>query len=183
VPYLLLPLGTLLTGWSGESRSLRAFFVLLVSLSVVINLSAVSVTQWRFWYHLEAMEQRTSQPFQWGAAHYHYYWNVAQSPILIQVKDVYEVSRLYLGDQRYRLTKHPGPPTVSNPADRYPVNAYAFWWADPLHPLLGVRARALIALSLAAAGLLALALLWVQLAASKGGRPEVRELELAQAVR
>ncbi len=148
VPYLILPLGEILRNWSGRARPIRLFAVVLVLISLALEVSAVSVTQWRFWYRLEALQQQsananawTGQPFRWGAQHYHYYWNIKESPIVLQVDDLYQVARLTLGQERFRLTAKPDPFVSSNTALLYPVNSLGFWWTDTLHPLLGQRAR------------------------------------------
>jgi hypothetical protein len=164
LPYLTLPLGEALVRWPRLHLSARAGVLLLVAAGLGLSLAAVSVTQWRFWYRLEVQEQQTvnasqwtGQPFHWGSQRYHYYWNVRQSPILMQVDDVYQVARLdVLGDTRYKLSARPDP-YVSNPADNYPVNSPNFWWADVRHPLLGARTRYAIALLLAACAAMSLA--------------------------
>jgi hypothetical protein len=164
LPYLTMPLGEILVSWRMRSPWLRLAIIGVVGASLAIQLAAVSVTQWRYWYHLEAQQQQithasawTGQPFRWGAAHYHYYWNVRQSPLLVQFYDVYQVARLDLGDGAYRLSAPVDPWVHSNPAADYPVNAFAFWWADPIHPLLSATARDILALVLALCGLCALA--------------------------
>lgn len=185
VPYLILPIGVLIERWHAERRWLRGALVVLVAVSFVFQLSAVSVTQWRFWYRLEVAEADTSNPFQWGASHYHYYWNVRQSPILIQIDDVYQVVRLDLGDRRYEDSAHPPCPSSaihcpSNPADNYPINSAALWWADIRHPLLGARTRAAIAAALAVAAILSGALLLASLWPSRRPGRAARELALAR---
>lgn len=157
VPYLILPLGEILSRWRQSRLPLRAVLIVLVAASFLLNLAAVSVTQWRFWFRLEASLQAqtnaaswSGQPFHWGAQHYHYYWNPRQSPIVMQVDDVYQVARLQLlDDRRYLLTGHPDPYTATSPADNYSINTLAFWWADTRHPLLGARTRAVLAILLA----------------------------------
>ena len=184
LPYLALPLGELFTTWRARARLLQVTAALLIALSIALQASAASVTQWRFWYRLEAQEEHTSQPFRWGAAHYHYYWNVGQSPILMQFDDVYQVFRLTaLGDRRYQLTARPTRCThnrcPSNPADNYPVNTLAFWWADTRHPLLGGRTRGVIAGGLALSALLSLCLLLYPLGVySRAGKSPSRSTRL-----
>lgn len=150
VPYLILPLGMLYARWRRLPAITRLALVAVVAYSFILNAAAVSVNDWRFWYRLEAAEGKTSQPFQWGAPHYHYYWNVLQSPILVQFDNVVQVSRLtFLGDDRYRDTAMPANCVChSNPAQLYPINSFAFWWTDPMHPLLGERTRAILAVVL-----------------------------------
>jgi hypothetical protein len=177
LPYLVLPLGEILSSFPRRSLLVRGGTLALIAVSWGLQCEAVSVTQWRFWYRLEAAEQRTSQPFHWGARYYHYYWNVSQSPILVQLDDVYQVVRLNLGDQKYRLSAHPGPPNVSNPAVTYPVNTLAFWWADTMHPLLSSRTRMILGLGLGGVASLAFLLLVSQIPSAPGGRSRgVREL-------
>ncbi|GAC1467680.1 MAG: hypothetical protein PVSMB7_14630 [Chloroflexota bacterium] len=165
VPYLVLPLGELLSAWSRLGSKLRAWTTGIILVSLAVQCAAVSVTQWRFWYRLQAVEEHSSQQFHWGAGYYHYYWNVRESPILVQFDNVYQVLRLSaLGTQRYRLTARPTacrPPVrcISNPADNYPLNTLVFWWADVRHPLLGPRSRDAIAATLASGAVLSLALL------------------------
>ncbi|MDQ2742357.1 MAG: phospholipid carrier-dependent glycosyltransferase [Chloroflexota bacterium] len=148
VPYLILPLGTLLASWRTNALPLRLAMVGLVAAGLALSVAAVSVTQWRFWYRIEAVEARTSHPFHWGAQYYHYYWDVRQSPIPLQVDNLYQVIRLDLGAGRYNDLAKPST-CCSNPADNYPINSLAFWWADTRHPLLGSHTRDAIALLLA----------------------------------
>jgi len=160
LPYLILPLGTLLESWSRDPRILRLALVGLVAASAVFQASDVSVNQWRFWYRLEVAEARTSAPFLWGPTEYHYYWDVGESPILVQMDNVYQVGKLiFLGDQRYRLTAPPNGTRTSNPADFYPINTFAFWWADSFHAIMGARTRAAIAVFLAIGAAIFLGLL------------------------
>jgi len=167
VPYLILPLGEILMQWRRTGASLKTALVMLVLGSIGLNLAAVSVTQWRFWYRLQATLQQqssaadwTGQPFHWGAQHYHYYWIPRESPLFIQVDDVYQIARLQLADDRkYLLTGHPDPYTATSPADNYSINTLAFWWADTRHPLLGRQTRSALALLLGFAMALALLLL------------------------
>jgi hypothetical protein len=158
VPYLILPLGEILARWRSARIQLRSLVIALVLVSFGLNLAAVSVTQWRFWYRLMVVQQRsadasrwTGVPFYWGAQHYHYYWTPRLSPILYQVDDVYQVLRLQLlHEQRYLLTAKPDPYIATNPADNYSLNTLAYWWTDARHPLLGPHARAALAAGLAA---------------------------------
>lgn len=154
LPYLILPLGEMLSRWRREIFSLRAVAVALIALSVGIQVAAVSVNIWRFWYRLEATQEHTSHKFNWGPTEYTYYSTPSESPILIQIQDVYDVVRIdAFGDTQYRLTKRPthctGPThCLDNPARNYPLNTLAYWWADIRHPIFDARTRAAIALAL-----------------------------------
>jgi hypothetical protein len=156
LPYLVLPLGEIIDRWRKEAPALKVAAIALIILSLAIQVAAISVVQWRFWYHLEAAQEHTAHKFNWGPTAYFYYWNVSQSPILIQFQDVYQVIDLdVFGDRSQRLTRRPtaciGPTRcLGNPADNYPLNTLAFWWADTRHPLVSAQIRAAIALLLVA---------------------------------
>lgn len=155
-PFLILPLGEWLTRWRLLRTTARSALVSILGLSMLVQVAAVSVTPWRFWYRLEALQERTfnvaewsGRPFLWGPTRYHYYWNPRLSPVLVQVDDVYQVLRLQvLGDRRYLLTTKPASLVQSNTAAAYPVNTLAFWWADDRHPMFGSRGRAAVILAL-----------------------------------
>jgi hypothetical protein len=177
-------MGEIFSSWRRIGVSFRMATIGLLSLSLALQLSAVSVSQWRFWYRLQAAEEHTSIPFRWGAGYYHYYWDIGQSPILVQVDDLYQVIRLNVfGEQRYRLTARPTACTPvrcpSNPADNYPINTMAFWWADTWHPLLGSKARDALAgtLGIIALGSLAV-LIWCVSGAEGEQLAARRELRL-----
>ena len=185
VPYLVLPLGEILSSWRAHGRRLQTLALLVIAGSFLLQVAAISVTQWRFWYRLQAAEELTSQKFQWGAQQYHYYWNVRDSPIPIQIDNVYQVLRLNAGDGAYRLTAKPASLVHSNPAQDYPVNTLAFWWADERHPLLSQGTRSALALSLAATAGASLLLLLLQLRGRKdaGLARSLADLDLAAAGR
>jgi Dolichyl-phosphate-mannose-protein mannosyltransferase len=183
LPYLVLPLGEALTSWRRLSLPSQAAFSALVGIGLLLSVSAVSVTQWRFWYRLQALEQRTvnasawtGEPFHWGGQRYHYYWVPRESPILIQVDDLYQVLRLdVLGDRRFEFRAQPDPFT-SNPADNYPVNTLNFWWADVRHPLLNRTALYLLAALLGLSALVsAAALFFVLRKTTEEFEPAARE--------
>jgi hypothetical protein len=157
LPYAILPLGELI----GATRA-RITHVALIALAVVsvcIQVAAVSVTEWRFWYHLEAIQEHTTQKFNWGPTAYTYYWIVDRSPLLWQFRDVYEVAAIdAFGQTHYREVKRPTVCTVptrclDNPAHFYPMNTLDFWWADIRHPLFGAAVRAVLAVLLLLAAL------------------------------
>jgi hypothetical protein len=187
LPYLVLPLGEILCRWRATAASLRVAFVALSLVSLGVQLEAISVTEWRFWYRLEVMQQRhvdaaawSGQPFHWGATRYHYYWNVRQSPLFIQLDNVYQVLRLDAGADRYLFTGRPDP-YVSNPADRYPINSLAFWWADTKHPLFGDKTRWTLALLLAGGAGLSLLGLWRATASERQSERRRSQLGVAAA--
>jgi hypothetical protein len=167
VPYLFLPLGEILSRWRSYRPSFRAGFVVVTTLSIAVQVAAVSVTEWRFWYRLQVMQQQSAntnlwegKPFRWGAQYYHYYWTLDQSPVVVQFENVYQVVSLLAGNESYRVSGHPDPFVSGTTAVIYPLNSLAFWWDDPLHPLLGPHTRDALAVLLAlSAGLSLLALL------------------------
>jgi hypothetical protein len=160
LPYLVLPLGEVLCVWGRTHLPVRSGILLLALLGVGLSMVAVSVTQWRFWYRLQARQQSSVQPsawigtpFHWGSQDYTYYWTPRWSPILIQIDDVYQVLRLdVLGDRQFLYTAQPDPYVGSNPAQLYPVNTFNFWWTDVMHPLFRLRVRLMLLAVLLAMG-------------------------------
>jgi len=154
LPYLVLPLGELFARWRHQAFALKAAATLLIILSLGIQVAAVSVNQWRFWYRLEAAQEHTGHQFWWGPTRYEYYWIIPHSPLVIGMQNLYEVARLdATGAQQYRLSKRPtaciGPQRCfSNPARDYPINTLAFWWTDTRHPLFDARVQGAIAVAL-----------------------------------
>jgi hypothetical protein len=152
LPYLVLPLGEILSAWGHIRVSSRVVFALLALAGVALSVSAVSVSQWRFWYRLQAHQESSvlpaawsGRPFHWGSQDYTYYWTPRWSPIVVQADDVYQVIRLdVLGDEQFRYTEQPDPYVGSNPAELYPINTLNFWWADVMHPLFRLRVRLLL---------------------------------------
>lgn len=177
IPYLVLPLGEIVDRWRARARPLQVVAVTLVAVSLAIQVAAVSVTPWRFWYQQEVLRQKTAnaeawtgQPFHWGPRRYHYYWTVSQSPIIQQFVNLYQVVRLDAGDPQYLLAGQPDP-YVSSPVPNYPVNSLLFWWTDERHPVLGPHRRAGLAGILGLAGLLSLlGLIWSMSRPGLGGQ-------------
>lgn len=161
LPYLVLPLGELAHRERRARPGAVALGLALLALSVGLQVAAVSVTQWRFWYQLEVIQERTPDKFNWGPTAYTYYWDVTRSPIVLQVRNLYQVAALdALGRRRYLLTRRPtactGPRRcLDNPARNYALNTPAFWWADTRHPLLAGWVRLALAAALGLGGLLA----------------------------
>jgi hypothetical protein len=180
VPYLVLPLGEIFALWRVFPRPGKVAFAILTLAGLVLSLAAISVTQWRFWYRLQSEEQQTvkasswaGQPFHWGSQKYHYYWNLRQSPILLQIDDVYQVLRLDVqGQQRYELRLQPDP-YVSNPATSYPVNTLNFWWADVRHPPFGPKTRDALSSLLAISTLISAVALLLVLRGAEGGKERI----------
>jgi hypothetical protein len=152
LPYAIIPLGELLGAPRGHI--MQVALVALTVVSICIQMAAVSVTEWRFWYHLEVIQEHTSQKFNWGPTAYTYYWTVDRSPLLWQFRDVSEVVEIdAFGQTQYREVKRPtactGPTRcLDNPAHFYPMNTLDFWWADIRHPLFGAGVRAALAIAL-----------------------------------
>jgi hypothetical protein len=179
LPYLILPLGEALSAWSRVRFPVRSAIVLLALCGLGLSVAAVSVTQWRFWYRLQAHQESLVQPsawvgtpFHWGSRDYTYYWTPRWSPILIQIDDVYQVLRLdVLGDRQFHYVAQPDPYVGSNPAQLYPVNTVNFWWADVMHPLFRLRVRLLLLALLLGLGGAAGAGLIRSVASSEDGLP------------
>lgn len=149
VPYVALALGEVLDRLPTLRLPARGVVLLLVLVSLGVQVAAVSVTEWRFWYRMEALQQQTyraaewtGHPFFWGPNHYQYYWNPRLSPLLYQIGGVYQVARLqFTDDRRYLLAVKPAQFVQTNTALAYPVNTFAFWWLDTHHPPMAPRVR------------------------------------------
>jgi hypothetical protein len=161
LPYLIIPLGELLRAWRSLGVSRRSALVALGLLSISIQVAAVSVTTWRFWDHLEQIQEHTPDKFNWGPTAYTYYWIPDRSPLLWQFRDVYEVASIdVLGQTQYRMVRRPTPCAgkahcLDNPARHYPLNTLDFWWSDIRHPLVAPPIRVALALALLLAACIA----------------------------
>jgi Dolichyl-phosphate-mannose-protein mannosyltransferase len=101
VPLLVLPLGELLERFALLRPSLRGLLAAVIGLSVLVQLAAVSVDPWRFWYHLIHQRAQMAQVFQWKSTRYNYYWGADASlaPELYQFAAVKDVAQIAFGDK------------------------------------------------------------------------------------
>ncbi|HZT96111.1 MAG TPA: hypothetical protein VFB34_04655 [Chloroflexota bacterium] len=100
VPFVVLPLGELLERWKKYRGWLRGSIIAVVGLSLVLQLAAVSVDPWRFWYHLIHQRQSQGQVWVWSPTHYSYYWNLADAPELYQFVAAKDVLDIALGNKQ-----------------------------------------------------------------------------------
>jgi hypothetical protein len=129
LPYFILPLGELLM-WPAHGRrlvlSVTAFIVVV---SVIIQITAVSVSPWRGWYRVIQYEEKQGQNWDWIAARYRYHWNPFESPLNFQLHGFYQLA--YDGithSSKYELV----PPEEDGILDEmtvdYAINQWNLWW-------------------------------------------------------
>lgn len=104
VPLLLLPLGEIFQRFRSFRLPARGAVLAIVGLSFLVQLGAVSVDPWRFWYHLIEKRQTAGQVFMWYPSTYNYYWSSdpTLSPLIYQVAAVVDVVRI-AGDDRHAI--------------------------------------------------------------------------------
>jgi hypothetical protein len=102
VPFLVLPIGEILERFHIAGRGVRTTTVAVIGLSLVVQIAAVSVDGWRFWYHLVQVRQQAGQVIQWDYRHYDYYWTSDPSldPELYQFVAAKDVVQVAIGNQR-----------------------------------------------------------------------------------
>jgi hypothetical protein len=128
VPLLVLPLGELIERFGSLRLTLRGFTIAVIGLSLAVQLAAVTVDPWRFWYDLVQQRQQAGQIFQWNPRTYGYYWSTNPSfiPPLYQIAAVKDVVQIGLGDTANQIPlvwKAPTHPSGSS------VTAYDRWQA------------------------------------------------------
>lgn len=192
VPLLLLPLGELFESFSGFRPPLRVGTLVVVGLALAVQLTAVGVDPWRFWYHLIQERQRAGQLFQWKPDTYNYYWSTRPDfdPELYQFVALRDVFAIGLGDHGPSIRESgPDPlapsgrpcltitPATHRPYDACqlpgvslrPLNTISpiwlndrYQWLTPLPVPLSLSARAIIVAFLLAAAAVAGGVLHLQ---------------------
>jgi hypothetical protein len=97
VPLLILPTGEIFDRFQQYGAAFQSLALALVTLSFLVQLSAVTVDPWRFWYHLVQQTQQSGKQWQWGATKYNYYWK--ESPVLYQFEAVRDVLQIAEGNK------------------------------------------------------------------------------------
>ncbi|HEV3310426.1 MAG TPA: hypothetical protein VG815_07905, partial [Chloroflexota bacterium] len=73
-PFLVLPLGELFHGFGRLRIGTKGLIAGALALSLAVQVAAVSVDGWRFWYNLVQIRQVSGQTFRWDYTRYDYYW-------------------------------------------------------------------------------------------------------------
>jgi hypothetical protein len=104
VPVLLLPVGELVERFRGYRIGLKGAILGVVGLSLAVQVAAVSVDSWRFWYHLVERRQEQRVAFDLYPNTYDYYWSSSPgySPLIYQFGAARDVLRIGL-DRRVSL--------------------------------------------------------------------------------
>lgn len=131
LPLLTLPLGELLR-WSYRWKALIwGITACVVGAGLLVQVSAVSVNQWRSWYRVVAYEESHGQTWQWIASRYRYFWNIHETPLNFQIHGLYQ---LVYDDLRHSAKYEIVPPDEDPVLDRmttdYALNQWSFWWAS-----------------------------------------------------
>jgi hypothetical protein len=94
-----------------------------------VQVSAVSVSEWRTWYRLIAYEDSKGYEWQWVASRYHYFWNIHETPLNFQVHGLYQmVYDDLLHSTRYQIVPPDENPVLDNLTYDYALNQWNFWW-------------------------------------------------------
>lgn len=130
VPFLTLPLGELLRR-TPRARAVWAITAVVVLLAFTVQLSAVSVSQWRSWYRVISYEEARGQPWEWIASRYRYFWNWHESPLYFQVHGLYQLAYDSAYDsRRYELVPPAEDPVLDDLTTTYNINQWNLWWAS-----------------------------------------------------
>jgi hypothetical protein len=132
-PFLIIPIAALFDSdiWL-KKKFLRAIIFLIIVVSVIIQLAAISVDFNKYFITLRSVEKVTFtdvradgvQPIVELPVETYFTWH--SSPILAQFRSVYEIGKEV---KDYKYLK---PPSNATPDDKYrahPVfNVFDFWW-------------------------------------------------------
>lgn len=138
VPFLTLPLGELIR-LVRRVPVVTLISALVIAVSLVIQVSAVSVSPWRTWYRVIAYEENQGYTWQWIASRYRYFWNIHESPLNFQVHGLYQM--LYddiRHSHKYELVPPDEDPILDRMTVDYALNQWNFWWkSDELNWWMG----------------------------------------------
>jgi hypothetical protein len=154
VPFLTLPLGMLLPAFRRLSWT-SAITGLVIAVSLLVQVSAVSVSEWRSWYRVIAYEEAKGYPWQWQASRYRYFWNPAESPLNYQLHGLYQMTYdALLHTSHYEIVPPVEDGTLDNLSFQYSINQWNFWWkSDELSWWMGRQKIVAALLILAGLGL------------------------------
>ena len=112
LPYLILPLGLLPERWKDYRRPMRGLIVGVLAASFLVQLSAVSVSYWRFQYTLYGYHYDQVENHGWGQ-NLNYFWIPQQSPLVVSLTGLAEVTQNYVAHTP--LLQHAADLRLSNP--------------------------------------------------------------------
>lgn len=173
VPLLVLPLGEIVERRRLHGRGLQVASIAVLLISLSVQLAAVSVDPWRFWYHLIRDRERAGQTFAWGPRNYHYYWDAGHIPILYQFQALGDAVAIASGDRKPFIPEAHGCTTGHTTAlsgvTCRPLNTISpiwlndrYQWLVPLPVPLSLLARILIVGLLVLMGMSSALALWIQ---------------------
>ncbi|GAC1323478.1 MAG: hypothetical protein NVS2B16_06360 [Chloroflexota bacterium] len=129
IPFLVLPLGQLFMVQSRGRHPLHLLTALVVAVSFTIQLSAVSVSEWRSWYKVISYEENQGYKWSWVASRYRYFWDPHESPLNFQLHGMYQLAYdSWLHRTKYQIVPPVEDPILDRMATDYAVNDWNFWW-------------------------------------------------------
>lgn len=130
MPFLTLPLGELFRR-TPRARLVWVVTALVVLAGFTVQLSAVSVSQWRSWYRVISYEEAQGQKWEWIASRYHYFWNPSESPLNFQIHSLYQLGYDSLfNSRRYELVPPAEDQVLDDLTTTYSINQWNLWWAS-----------------------------------------------------
>lgn len=131
LPYLTLPLGMLLTRRWRFPAGIWIATALFVLAGLIVQVTGVTVSEWRGWYQVIQYEQSQGHPWEWIASRYRYFWNVHESPLNFELRSLYDLGYdSVLHSTRYMIV----PPAEQKIPDdlvaNYAINQWNIWWAS-----------------------------------------------------
>jgi hypothetical protein len=131
VPFLILPLGSILDIRGRAKPLILAVTGLVVLASFTIQLSSVSVSQWRTWYRVIQYEEQQGHKWQWIASRYRYFWNYHESPLNFQIHGLYQLAYDQLNhSNKYEIVPPDEDPILQKMTMDYSINSWGFWWTS-----------------------------------------------------
>ncbi len=114
LPYLILPLGEVWKRWGSYRNVLRAGVVGVLAASFLVQFSATTVSYWRHWHFIYGDHYDQVEDHAWGQ-NLNYWWQIDQSPILISLQGVAEITQKYVDGEA--LLAHPEAQRLANPIE------------------------------------------------------------------
>lgn len=130
VPFLTLPLGTLLMSRARLAPLLSAVVAFVILTGFVVQVAGVSVSEWRGWYKVISYEENQGRTWVWIPSRYRYFWDWHESPLYFQLHGVYDLAYdSFAHSDKYDLVPPPQDRILDDLGATYAINDWNFWWA------------------------------------------------------
>jgi hypothetical protein len=131
LPFLTLPLGFLFDVRGRVKPLVLSITGLVILASFTIQLSSVSVSQWRSWYRVIQYEEQRGHKWDWIASRYRYFWNYHESPLNFQIHGLYQLAYDDLHhSSKYEIVPPDEDPILQRLTMDYAINHWSFWWTS-----------------------------------------------------